>query len=142
MGTNHNGRSGESGNGRVRFEVYPIYTLQHDTRLLTGYDLELYAPKPSRDRAWSPCDESSALAYGQLHRIAERIVPRVNGSTTCEILPYDGAVHACARSHMQPEVRLTIRIGHTKGLDQPASAEQERALKEAQASLWNLGVVS
>ena len=126
---------------RVRYEVNPYYVLARDQRVLSGFDIELYGTNLFGAGRWLPGNEQSVETYRDLHRIAEWILPKVNGRIKCEILPYDNAVHACAKSHMEPEVLLTVRISHFDGLIQPANEEQEECVREARLRLSEVGIV-
>ena len=42
--------------------------------------------------------------------------------------------------NFDPEVRLTVQIGHLNGLDQPANGQQEAFVRTAPAQLGQVGV--
>jgi hypothetical protein len=57
-----------------------------------------------------------------------------------EIIPYEATLILNVKIHFEPEALLRIRITHSRGLDQPAGASEERARADVGDRLESLGV--
>jgi hypothetical protein len=62
------------------------------------------------------------------------------GDSRIELIPDDATLVLDVQMHLEPEALVRIRITHSRGLDQPAGASEERALDGVLRSLKSLGV--
>jgi hypothetical protein len=128
------------------YEVMPYYIvlreLPHGAKATTrkiqaGFDVDIYLSKASLEPTPSP---DYALVYTALQKVAEMILRHASDSCSIEVIPFGSTVFLDTRKHVQPEAMLRITITHGRGLDQPAGALEERALKEVEENLHVLGV--
>ena len=128
------------------YGVSPYYVVREERpngapattrRIQAGFDIDVYGikaslePKPSSDYV---------LAYRALQEMVETVLLHTSDHSSIEVIPFFSTVILDTRRHLQPEDMLRIRITHTRGLDQPAGASEERALKEIEEQLNVLGV--
>ena len=92
--------------------------MDKDKKLQDGFDLELWATQPEGHVGLSRGDNCSTRTFEHLRRIAEQILPERNYAVAREIQPYDHALHASARSHMQFEVVLTTSVRGNRRVEQ------------------------
>ena len=59
-----------------------------------------------------------------------------------EVVPFSSTVYLDPKRQFQCKTLLRIRVGHGRGLEQPASTPEERAVKKLQELLDQLGVSS
>jgi hypothetical protein len=128
------------------YEVIPYYILLEERphgakatprRIQAGYDIDVYGIKSSLE---PEAASDYALIYAALQGVVETIVPHTSDACLIEVIPFGSTVILDTGRHLQPEGMLRIRITHGRGLDQPAGAPEERALKEIQEQLHVLGV--
>ena len=79
------------------------------------------------------------LVYQALSRLAVAIRPHTSGGCSIEVISL-ASVILDPKLHFEQEATLRIRIAHSRGLDQPAGAAEERTLQEFQEQLRTLGV--
>ena len=128
------------------YEVAPYYVLSeerppggHPTtwRIQAGFDVDVFgivkgpAPEPSPEYG---------LVYQALSRLAEAIRPHTTDGCSIEVIPLASTIILDPKLHFQQEATLRIRIAHSRGLDQPAGAAEERILRELQEQLRTLGI--
>lgn len=99
--------------------------------------LDVYGIKSSPEPEPSP---DYAPLYAALHKVAQTISSYTNNGCSIEVIPFSSTVILDTRKHLQPEDVLRIRITHTRGLDQPAGASDDSALKEIEEQLQFPGV--
>jgi hypothetical protein len=128
------------------YEVIPYYILLEERphgakattrRIQAGYDIDVYGIKTSLE---PEAASDYALIYTALKEVVETILPHTSDACLIEVIPFGSTVILDTRRHLQPEGMLRIRITHGRGLDQPAGAPEERALKEVEEQLRVLGV--
>ena len=131
---------------RVFYEVLPHYVVLEDRppranpisrRIQAGFDIDLYGVRTSPD---SPPPPEYEPAFEMLRRTAEAILANSDGSCSIEVIPYPSTVILDTRMHFQALGMLRITITHSHGLDQPAGAAEQHALKEMEERLKSLGV--
>jgi len=128
------------------YEVVPYYVVLEEhphgakaarRRIQAGSDINVYGIKSSPEPEPSP---DYALVYAALHKVARTILSHTNDHCSIEVIPFPSTVILDTRRHLQAQDMLRIRITHTRGLDQPAGASEEHALKEIEEQLQVLGV--
>jgi hypothetical protein len=128
------------------YEVMPYYILLEERphgakatprRIQAGYDIDVYGIKTSLE---PEAASDYALIYAALQEVVKTILPHTSDACLMEVMPFGSTVILNTGRHLQPEGMVRIRIAHGRGLDQPAGAPEERALKEIQEQLHVLGV--
>jgi len=126
------------------YEVTPYYLeLEERPRgnpaasreIQAGFNIDVYGIIASLEPG--PVSDYVA-AYTALQKLVETVLPHITNRCSIGIIPFPSTVILDGRK--QPEAMLRIRITHGRGLDQPAGAPEERALKEIQEKLQDLGV--
>jgi hypothetical protein len=82
------------------------------------------------------------LVYQALSGLADAIRSSTSDGCSIEVISLASTVIVDPRLRFQQEATLRIRITHSRGLDQPAGATEERTLHELQERLKNLGLKS
>jgi hypothetical protein len=128
------------------YEVAPYYVLVEERppgghpssrRIQAGFDIDIFgivkgpAPVPSPEYE---------LVYQAISRLAGAIRPHTSDGCSIEVIPLASTVILDPKLHFEQEATLRIRIAHSRGLDQPAGAAEERTLQELQEQLRTLGV--
>lgn len=68
------------------------------------------------------------------------VVEQAARDSRVEVIPDEGTLVFNVKSHLEPEALVRIRITHSRGLDQPAGASEEKALAGVLDGLESLGV--
>lgn len=123
----------------VLFEERPLGGPPISRRIQAGFDVDMFGIVKGSAPERSPEYE---LVYQALSGLAEAIRPSTSDGCSIEVIPLASTVIVDPRLHFQQEATLRIRIAHSRGLDQPAGAAEERTLNELQEQLRNLGVKS
>jgi len=121
----------------VVFEERPHGATAARRRIQAGFDIDVYGITASLER--EPYSDY-VLACTALQKVAETVLPHTSDRCSIEVIPFPSTVILDTRRHLQPKAMLRIRITHTRGLDQPAGASEEQALKEIEEQLRVLGV--
>jgi hypothetical protein len=130
----------------VSYEVSPHYVVLVDRpagarptsrRIQAGFDIDVYGIKTSPD---SPPPPEYELAFEMLRRAAETTLANTDDSCSIEVIPYASTAILDPRMHFQALGMLRITITHSRGLDQPAGAAEQHALKEMEERLKSFGV--
>ena len=106
-------------------------------RIQAGFDVNVYGSKSGNGSGPSP-DYSLALAA--LQSVAAMIQPQTTDSSSVEVIPFASTLLIDTRRQFQEEAMLRIRITHSRGLDQPVGAPEQRALELVRLQLRDLGV--
>jgi hypothetical protein len=130
----------------VFYEVAPYYVLFEERppgghpssrRIQAGFDVDVFgivkgpAPVPSPEYE---------LVYQALSRLAGAIRHHTSDGCSIEVISMASTVILDPKLHFEQEATLRIRIAHSRGIDQPAGAAEERTLRELQEELRTLGV--
>jgi hypothetical protein len=121
----------------VEIEDRPHGATAARRRIQAGFDIDVYGITASLKR--EPYSDY-VLACTALQKVVETVLHHTSDCCSIEVIPFPSTVILDARRHLQPEAMLRIRITHGRGLDQPAGASEERALKEIEEQLKVLGV--
>lgn len=104
-----------------------------------GFDIDVYSDK-------SPDEAHPSLEYGRVHqalqKLTEAIAQDTGDSCFVEVVPFNSTVYFDPKQNFKSKTLLRVRVGHRRGLEQPASASEERAVKKLQEQLDQLGVSS
>lgn len=122
----------------VRYVVAAHYEMNDGKRVMVGFDLELHGTHDHGTTRLSPGCHLCSETYGDLHRIADTILPEEQRASEYEIPPFDASLYASPRGTF--EVVLPIRIEHRHNFFDPVDGCEERCLKEMQGKLAELGV--
>ena len=131
---------------RASYEVLPHYVVLENRppganptsrRIQAGFDIDVYGIKTSPESAPPPEYE---LAFEMLRRAAETVLAITDDSCSMEVISYASTVILDPRMHFQALGMLRITIAHSRGLDQPAGAAEQHALKEMEERLKSFGV--
>jgi hypothetical protein len=122
----------------VRYQVWPHYELRDGTRVMIGFDLELYGTHDHGTTGLSPGCHLCQETFADLERIAKFILPKDERPSQYDIPPFDPSLHRSAKGTF--EVVLPIRIEHRQNFSDPIDSCEKRCLKEMQDSLAELGV--
>ena len=104
-------------------------------RIQAGFDIDVYGIKPSREQHPG---RGYVLGYVALEKLVATILPQTGESCSVEVIRFPSTVVFDPKRQFQEEGMLRIRITH-KGL-QPAGKPEERALKEIEERLHDLGL--
>lgn len=134
----------------ARYEVSPYFVLLDvrtidvpptHRRVHAGFDVDVYGQGDGHGAALSFENGEPEGALKDLWAGCHVAVEQVgNKYSRIEIIPDNGALVLNLKSHLEPEAQVRIRITHSRGLEQPAGAIEEKALAEVVASLESLGV--
>ena len=106
-------------------------------RIQAGFDVDVYGIRTSHESQPSPAYE---FAYGRLKDLATTLLANTEDSCSIEVIPFRSALILDTRQHFQPLAVLRIQILHHRGLDQPAGAAEEIALKALEEKLHGAGL--
>ena len=129
------------------YEVSPSYVLLQEPtavaaptsrRIQAGFDVDVYGIRTSHESQPSPAYE---FAYRMLKDVAAAILANTEDSCSIEVIPFRSALILDTRQHFQPLAVLRIQILHHRGLDQPAGAAEQIALKALEEKLHGAGLV-
>ena len=128
---------------QVRYEVRPYYVVPEPgsgRKIQAGFDVFLYGTLDKmRLPLFGDAEGNKVVDYFQT--AAEQIQSkREKYHTTVEVMPCGDSLVLDTHHHFRPEAVLQIRIGHDRGLDDPAGPSEEQALDEIHEILHELGV--
>ena len=124
---------------RVRWEVWPAYTMLNGRRLQIGFELELSGThEPGVEHATPGCEHCRRVFLG-LIEIADWILPREKRPSRYDLEPYQRAIHYSQKRGNRPDVSLNIKILHREDGLRAVDACEERCLEEMQRRLRELG---
>ena len=121
----------------VVFEERPPGATAARRRIQAGFDIDVYGITASLKR--EPYSDY-VLACTALQKVAETVLPHTSDRCSIEVIPFPSTVILDTRRRLQPEAVVRIRITHSRGLDQPAGASEESALREIEEQLRGLGI--
>jgi hypothetical protein len=130
------------------YEVRPNYVVVQtpeqngayaSRRVQAGFEVDIYGV--NFEHKLPPAAEYS-FAYASLQEVVQAILPHTADLCSLEVIPLPSSSVIDARRRMQWLGMLRIRITHGRGLEQPAGPSEERALKELEARLQELGISS
>ena len=133
----------------ARYEVSPYFVLldrrtlgapPSQRRIHAGYDVELYGNGFDDGGALSFENSELRETLNELEAACREAVAHAADYSRIEIIPWDATLVLNVKSHLEPEALVTIRITHSRGLDQPAGSTEERALADVVGSLYSRGV--
>ncbi len=124
----------------ARYEVSPYFVLldvrtvgvaPSHRRIHAGFDVDVYG---------NGFDHGSAETLQELVGACHVVVEQAARDSRVEVIPDEGTLVFNVKSHLEPEALVRIRITHSRGLDQPAGASEEKALAGVLDGLESLGV--
>jgi hypothetical protein len=130
------------------YEVRPYYLVVQtreqnrasaSRRVQAGFEVDIYGVN-FEHKLWPSPDYS--LAYANLQEVVQSILPHTTDFCSLEVIPLPASSVIDPRRHMRWLGMLRIRITHGRGLEQPAGPSEERALRELEARLQELGMSS
>jgi hypothetical protein len=133
----------------VFYEVLPYDVLLEERhgsvppttrRVQAGFDIDVYGVRTEDDKLAIPSPHEYALGYAELRKVAQNVSLALSGCCLIEVITFPSTAFLDSRDYARVEGMLRIRISR-RGLDQPAGPEEERALKEVEKQLKNLGIV-
>jgi hypothetical protein len=126
---------------QVCYEVWPENLVVNGQLVKVGFALELEGTHENPVNEVMPGCAHCQEIFKDLQRIAEWIMPVEKRPTTYEIQPFDRAIRYSPKRKRRSEVRLTIKIIHRQGYDQPVDECEELCLGEMRRKLAALGVL-
>ena len=133
----------------VYYEVLPYYIVieqGHGSptasthRVPVGFDIDIYGARIENELPLH--SHKYALGYAELQKIAEETSDHPSTSCSIEVIPFFSTIFFDTRNHFQPQAMLRIRVFHLGDLDEPFGPAEERALKEIEKQLQQLGLRS
>lgn len=124
----------------VRYEVWMEYGMVEGAVRPVGFELDLLGTHDHGHTVFSPGCDLCKETYGDLRKIAGRILPTAERPTVYNIAPFDHALHLTPKRGLAPEVRLSVHIEHRHDRDQPIDSCEELCLKEMEGKLASLGI--
>jgi hypothetical protein len=129
-------------------EVSPYYILSEDRpvkgavsarRVHVGFDLDIYGVKMS-------CQPDPPaeywLVYTKLKEIVDLVRHENKHACSIDVIPFGSTIVLDTRDHLQPLAMLRIRITSFRGIQEPAGAAEQEALKAVEAHLSNLAIAA
>ena len=133
----------------ARYEVLPYFVVldvrtfgvpPSQRRIQAGFDVDLYGNGFDHGSALSFENGEPRATLNELCAACRKVVAPATEYCRIEIIPYDATLILNVKIHFEPEALLRIRITHSRGLDQPAGASEERARADVGNRLESLGV--
>ncbi len=123
----------------IVFEDRPAGGPISTRRVHAGFDLDIYGVKKSRQP--DPPAEYW-LVYTKLKEMVDALEHETQRACSIEVIPFGSTIVLDTKDHLQPMAMLRIRITHYRGIQEPAGAAEEEALKAVEAQLGNLGITA
>jgi hypothetical protein len=133
----------------ARYEVSP-YVVLLDVRTFgvppthrkidAGFDVDVYGYFDDHGSTLSFENGEPRQTLQELCAACQVAAGQAAGDSRIELIPDDATLVLDVQMHLEPEALVRIRITHSRGLDQPAGASEERALDGVLRSLKSLGV--
>lgn len=129
------------------YEVSPYYLVFKEnpgspsakTRTIqAGFDVDVFGVNTNKEPMLPGPDY--ALGCAEVEKLAHEIALRTTDSCSLQVIPFPDRIALGGPSHTEPEGMLRIRISHHRGLDQAYGPPEERALKDLESLLKQLGV--
>jgi len=133
----------------ARYEVSPYFVLldrrtlgapPSQRRIHAGFDVDLYGNGFDDSAALSVENSELRETLNELGAACREAAAHAAGYSRIEIIPWNATLVLNVKSHLEPEALVTIRITHSRGLDQPAGSTEERALADVLGNLYSMGV--
>jgi hypothetical protein len=123
----------------IVYEDRPLGGAIGDRSVHAGFDLDIYGIKMSRQP--DPPAEFW-LVYTKLQEVVDVVRHENNDACSIEVIPFGSTLVLDTRDQLQPIPMLRIRITSFRGIQEPAGAAEQEALKAIQAQLSNLGITA
>jgi hypothetical protein len=117
------------------FGVPPTHRKIH-----AGFDVDVYGYFDDHGSTLSFENGELRETSKELYAACQVAVGPAVGDSRIELIPDDETLVLDEQMHSEPEALVRIRITHSRGLDQPAGASEEKALDGVVRSLKSLGV--
>ena len=133
----------------ARYEVSPYFVMldvrtfglpSTQRKIHAGFDLSLYGNGFHDPPMHSIGNGELRATLSELSAACRDVVSQAKEGCMIEIIPFEATLVLDVKRHFEPEALVRIRITHSRGLDQPAGASEEKALAEVMASLDSFGV--
>jgi hypothetical protein len=108
-------------------------------RIQAGFDVDLFGTLEKMDLPYLHRDEYGTVVH-YFEEVAREVQSNVGQDCTVEVVSYWESLAFNTREHLQAEAMLTIRISHSRSLDQAEGPAEEQALKAVLERLHALGV--
>jgi hypothetical protein len=105
-----------------------------------GFDVDIYGVNLKNEFALPGLDPDYAQGYTELQRIAKNVSHQTSDSCWLEVIAFPSRIRVGGIGHAEAQGMLRIRISHHRGLEQPAGAAEEQALKDFEDQLRALGI--
>jgi hypothetical protein len=134
----------------TRYEVSPYFVVldvrtfgvhPSNRRIQAGFDVDLYGSGPDLGSTIAFENGELQTALDQLSAACRAVVAQATENTTVEIIPFAESIVIDVKGHFEPEALVCIRITHSRGIDQPVGASEEKVLADVEDSLRSLGVM-
>lgn len=127
------------GRYRVCWDVWPEEAMVDGRRQQIGFELELSGTHPPEVKNASPGCRSCREVFSGLRQIAEHILPsKADRPSEYVISSYDPSIRYSQKRGSRPDISLTIKIVHRRGLG-PVDECEQRCLKVMEERLAALG---
>jgi hypothetical protein len=133
---------------QVHYEVCPYFVFADQSRagaphgtqkVQAGFDVNLYGFVASTQLPLFG-SEGAHTVLNDFGQIAREIEMRVGNRCTVEIVPFTNSLVLDPQQHFRPQGMLQIRIRHVRGLEEPAGASEDGALKAVQELMRELEI--
>ena len=124
---------------RVCWDVWPEETMVDGKRQQIGFELELSGTHPPEVKNATPGCQYCHEVFSALRQIAEHILPsKSDRPSEYVISTYDPSIRYSRSRGSRPDISLTIKIVHRRGLG-PVDECEQRCLKVMEEGLADLG---
>ena len=124
---------------RVCWDVWPEETMVDGKRQQIGFELELSGTHPLEVKNATPGCKYCHEVFSALRQIAEHILPsKSDRPSEYVISTYEPSIRYSRSRGSRPDVSLTIKIVHRRGLG-PVDECEQRCLKVMEEGLADLG---
>src|SRR5262245_11436071 len=133
---------------RVRYEVHAYYVVWEQRpegapplvqRIQAGFDIDLSGALDKMELPDLHREEYGIVAR-YFEEVTREVQSKVGQHCTVEVVSCWDSLVLDTSEHLQPEAMLTIRISHSRSLDQPEGPAEEQALNAVLDRLHGLDV--
>jgi hypothetical protein len=124
----------------VLLDVRTVGVPPTDRKIHAGFDVDVYGYFDDHGSTLSFENGEPRETLKELYAACQVAAGQAVGDSRIELIADDATLVLDVHMHSEPEALVRIRITHSRGLDQPAGASEERALDGVLRSLKSLGV--
>jgi hypothetical protein len=121
-------------------QIFPVGAPAIGKRVQTGFDVDVFGTLLGNEHLPIYRIEGARMVSDYFGEVAHDIQSRIGQCCSIEIATYDDLIVVNTKDDFRPEGMLRIRIGHSRGMDQPEGPPEEQALEAVRQVLRELAV--